>query len=332
MKIKFSVIFLLLFVLTVLSANAGEEKDKLVLGHRGACGYLPEHTLPCYALAYGMGADYIEPDLVLTKDGVFVCVHDIYLDDTTSVEELFPERCREDGHWYAIDFTLEEIKSLSVHERANSDGTPVFSGRFPLYQSKFEIATFEEMIQLIQGLNKSTGRNVGIIPELKHPSFHAGEGQPVEEKFLEIVDKYGYLDANAKIYVQCFEVEPLKKLKDLQPDLPLLQLVGEPEWEYKDEIPYTDELTEENIAEIATYADVLSPDKSRIEKNPSLVEWAHNAGMEVQPYTFRADALPEKYETFEEELYQFYFVYNVDGLFTDFPDRASLMLAHKDCR
>ena len=326
-----AVLFLMFFSISIFSfAFAGE--DKLVFAHRGACGYLPEHTLQSYSLAYGMGADYIEPDLVLTKDGVFVCVHDIYLEDTTNAEELFPERCREDGHWYAIDFTLEEIKSLTVHERTNKDGTPVYPGRFPLDKSKFEIATFEEMVELIQGLNKSTGRNTGIIPELKHPSFHEEEGQPMEEKFLEMIDKYGYNEPDGKIYIQCFEVEPLKKIRELGSDLPLVQLIGEPEWEYNHENPYTKELTEENILDIATYADVLSPHKSRIESNPELVDFAHEAGLKVTPYTFRKDDLPEKYKTLEDELYQFYYVYNVDGLFTDFADKAVILVTHKDCK
>lgn len=323
----FPVIILLVILLTVsVILPVKGEIEKTVCAHRGASGYLPEHTLPSYALAYGLGADYIEPDLVLTKDGVFICVHDIYLDDTTDVKELFPERQRKDGHWYAIDFTLSEIKSLTVHERAKEDGTAVYSGRFPVEYGNFEIATFEEMVELIQGLNKSSGRNVGIIPELKQPFFHAKEGQPVEEKFLEIIKNYGYDKEGAKIYIQCFEGETLKKLRDLGCNLPLVQLVEEPGPEYKDEIVYTDELTEENLVEIATYANVVSPHKSRIENNPELVKWAHNAGLEVCPYTFRSDQLPEKYETFEEELYQFYFVYDVDSLFSDFPDRPVNLL------
>ena len=150
------------------------------------------------------------------------------------------------------------------------------------------------MVELIQGLNKSLGKNTGIIPELKHPSFHEEEGQPMEEKFLQMIDSYGYNDAGAKIYIQCFEVEPLQKLRELGCCLPLVQLVGEPEWEYNNEIPCTKELSVENLEEIAVYANVVSPHKSRIENNPEIVIWAHNSGLEVCPYTFRADDLPEK--------------------------------------
>ena len=135
-------LILLLTLIQVLPAIGCDENKKIVHAHRGACGYLPEHTLPSYALAYGMGADYIEPDLVLTKDGIFICVHDIYLEDTTNVEEIFPDRHREDDHWYAIDFLLSEIKSLTVHERSKKDGTPYYPDRFPQGDSNFEVAHF----------------------------------------------------------------------------------------------------------------------------------------------------------------------------------------------
>ena len=333
MNKKIFSLFILFLFATILSLMTAEAKEKFVIAHRGASGYLPEHTLPAYAMAYAMGADYIEPDVVLTKDDVFICVHDIYIDDTTNVKEVFPERQRPDGHWYAVDFTLSEIKQLRVQERAKSDGTSVFPGRFPQGLSKFEIPTFSEMIELIQGLNKSTGRNVGICPEFKSPSFHEKEGHPGEEKLLEILSKYGYDGKDSKVYIQCFDPYPLKKLHfELKTEIPLVQLTGESEWEYKNEIAYTKELTEENLSEIATYASVVSPEKSRIEKNPDIVKWAHEAGLEIIPYTFRADALPEKYKTFEDELNQFYMVYDVDALFTDFPDRAVnfLMAKYRD--
>jgi glycerophosphoryl diester phosphodiesterase len=315
MKKFFTIVFLLVLIVPAMAA------DKIVIAHRGASGYLPEHTLPAYAMAYAMGVDYVEPDVVLTKDDVFICVHDIYIDDTTDVKEIFPDRQRKDGHWYAVDFTLAEIKQLHVHERTNKDGTSVFPGRFPQNMSNFEVPTFAEMIELIQGLNKSTGRNVGICPEFKSPSFHKKEGHQGEEKLLEILTEYGYQDKN--IYLQCFDPDCLKKIRfELKSNLPLLQLIGEPEWEYTNEVAYINELNKENLSEIATYADVLSPEKSRIEKNPEIITLAHESGMKVIPYTFRADSLPEQYKTFEEELNQFYMVYGVDGIFTDFADRG----------
>jgi len=323
---KALIVIALLMLGTALTSvcQAGEEiGKKSVYAHRGASGYLPEHTLPAYALAHGLGADYIEPDLVLTKDGVFICVHDIYLEDTTNVREMFPKRARKDGHWYAIDFTLPEIKSLSVHERSEDGKTPVFKNRFSLGKSRFEIATFVEMIQLVQGLNKSRGRNTGIIPELKQPSFHAREGQPVEKKFLETVKQYGYDSAGSPIIVQCFEAATLKNLKALGCRFQMMQLVEEPG---EDNVSYSEELNDNALREIAAYATILSTNKSRIEKNPSVVKAAHKAGLKVCPYTFRADAVPDKYSSLEEELCTFYVIYGVDGLFTDFPDRAVRLL------
>ena len=292
---------------------------KIVIAHRGASGYLPEHTLEAYAMAYAMGADYIEPDLVLTKDGTFVIVHDITLESTTDVEQVFPDRHRNDGRWYAADFTLAEIKQLRVHERTRKDGTPYFPQRFPLNRSQFEVPTFAEMIELIQGLNISTGRNVGIYPEIKRPGWHAEQGLPMEKALLDILSQYGYAGPDAKVYVQSFEAGALKKLRfELGTGLPLVQLIGS-----RGE-PYNAMVTEKGLDEIATYAQGIGPSKVRIEANPDLVQWAHARGLVVHPYTFRADALPKsgQYQTLEEELRQFYLVYDVDGLFTDFPDRA----------
>ena len=156
---------------------------RIVIGHRGASGYLPEHTLESYALAHGQGADYIEPDLVRTKDGAFICLHDIYLDATTDVATAFPGRARADGRYYAADFTLEEVRRMRVHERLDR--------RFPRGVSRFSVPTFEEMIELVAGLNRTTGRRAGIYPELKQPAFHRAAGMPMEEAFLEIVRRHG---------------------------------------------------------------------------------------------------------------------------------------------
>jgi len=290
--------------------------EVIVIAHRGASGYLPEHTLEAYAMAYALGADFIEPDLVMTKDGVLICLHDIYLESVTNVEEVFPDRRAPDGHWYAADFTLAEIKQLRVHERCRADGTPYFPGRFPIDASKFEIPTLEELIQLVQGLNKSTGRNVGIYPELKKPLWHAERGLPMEKALLDILDRYGYHGPNAKVFIQCFEEEALKKLRfELGTDLPLVMLIYKPE-----------QATEQALDEYAKFANGIGPAKGLIEANPSLVEWAHERGLVVHPWTFRNDQLPQKYPTPQQELACFFIIYKVDGVFTDFPDTAVAVL------
>ena len=318
MKRAITLVVALLLLLPLLVAA----QDKIVIGHRGAAGYLPEHTLAGYAFGYALGADYLEPDLVMTKDGVLICLHDIYLESTTNVERVFPNRHRTDGHWYAIDFTLEEIKELSVHERCRGDGTPYFPDRFPVGKSRFEVPTFTEMIELVQGLNKSTGRNVGIYPELKRPSWHAQEGHPMVERFLDVLRAYGYLKLGARIYVQCFEPDTLQNLHRMEPTLPLVQLISN-SW------PYAKMRTESGLDEIATYAAGIGPSKTIIETNPKFVEWAHERRLVVHPYTFRKDQLPSKYKSIEDELNQFYFVYGVDGVFTDFVDIACSVLAER---
>lgn len=304
-------------VLCACAAWCAGAQSKIVIAHRGASGYVPEHTLEAYAMAHAMGADFIEPDLVLTKDKVFICLHDIHLDLTTDVAQKFPERRRPDGKYYAADFTLAEIKQLHAHERLRN--------RFPQSASAFEVPTFTEMIELVQGLNKTTGREAGIYPELKEPKWHRDNGLPMEEAFLALMTKYGYTGKNAKCYVQCFEAEPLKRMRDeLKSELPQIQLMG-------GEKQFAPMLATEGLAAVATYANGIGPDLSAIEKDPDLVKRAHAAGLLVHPYTLRKDSLPSKYATFDNALNQFYNVYGVDGIFTDFSDLAVAFLkqSHK---
>jgi len=297
-------------------------QQKIVIGHRGAAGYLPEHTLAGYAYAHALGADYVEPDVVMTSDGVLICLHDIYLGPTTDVEERYPDRHRKDGRWYAADFTAAEIGTLSVHERCRDNGNPYYPGRFPVGGTRLVVPTFAEMIELVQGLNASTGRNVGISPEIKKPSWHASEGLPMEEALLAVLDQYGYSEASSPILVQSFESESLRRLRfDLGTDIPLLQAISA-NWSY------SRMWTQEGLDEIAEYANAIGPSKSIIEMNPAFVSWAHGRDLAVFPYTFRADDLPAQYASLVEELETFFIDYDVDGVFTDFPDVAVRVLAN----
>jgi glycerophosphoryl diester phosphodiesterase len=297
------------FATTAMSA------EPIVIAHRGASGYLPEHTLPAYALAYGQGADYVEPDLVLTRDGVFVCLHDIHLEETTDVEEVFPERKRADGRWYAADFTLAEIRRLRAHER--------LADRFPQDAPGFQVPTFEEMLQLVRGLDRTTGRRVGVYPELKAPAWHREQGLPMEERFLELVRRHGYRGRDAAIYVQCFERETLERLRALGSELPHIQLLG---GEEHDRLA-----TDSGLAEVAKFADGIGPSKDRLLADPRLVARAHARGLLVHPYTLRADRL-EGFATFDAELERYYVELRVDGVFTDFPDLARQFLVKRGLR
>lgn len=181
--------------LSVSFSAFASSTDKIVIAHRGASGYLPEHTLPAKAMAYAQGADYLEQDLVLTKDNALIVLHDHYLDRVTDVAERFPQRARKDGRFYAIDFTLKEIKSLKFTEGFDiKDGKQVqsYPNRFPMWKSDFRIHTFQEEIEFIQGLNHSTGKNIGLYPEIKAPWFHHQEGKDIARETLAVLKQYGY--------------------------------------------------------------------------------------------------------------------------------------------
>lgn len=280
--------------------------ETLVIAHRGASGYLPEHTLPAAAMAYAQGADYIEQDVVLTKDDVPIVLHDLYLEPTTDVAGRFPDRAREDGHFYAIDFTLEEIRQLRVGERVK-DEAPVFEGRFPGGVNIMRVPTLAEQIELIQGLNQSTGGDVGIYVELKKPEFHAAEGRSFPASVLQILYAYGYRDAADKVFLQCFDEATLRFLKD-HTEIKLVQLLEDKA------------LTAERAQQIATYAQGVGPWIGFLTDQPEFVVAAQEAGLVVHPFTFRADALPRGVTSYRALLDRFVRNMQVDGVFTDHTD------------
>ncbi|OCA53279.1 glycerophosphodiester phosphodiesterase [Photorhabdus namnaonensis] len=320
--------------------------DKIVIAHRGASGYLPEHTLPAKAMAYAEGADYLEQDLVMTKDNELVVLHDHYLDRVTDVADKFPNRARQDGRYYAIDFTLSEIKSLKFTEGfdiKNNQQVQNFANRFPMWKSDFRIHTFQEEIEFVQGLNKSTGKSIGIYPEIKAPWFHQQEGKDISTKVLTVLKEYGYTKKSDKVYLQCFDVNELKRIKnELQPklgmDLKLVQLIAYTDWNETYEKQSDGQWTNYSydwmfkpgaMKQVAKYADGIGPDYHMIVSEDStltnikltgMAKEAHANNIEVHPYTIRVDQLP-KYATNSDQLFDI--MYNqagVDGVFTDFPD------------
>ena len=319
--------------------SGSASKSPVVIAHRGACGYLPEHTLEAKALAYGMGADYLEQDVVASRDDELLVLHDIHLDTVTDVAERYADRAREDGRFYARDFDLAELKTLNVHERRSEDGvTAVFPGRFPTTEGRFSIATMAEEITMIQGLNKATGRNIGIYPEVKSPAFHAEEGVDISQLLLNMLKEFGYSDKEAPVYVQCFDAKEVARLRnELGCQLKIVQLIGENDWG-EAETDYDVLKTEDGLRQIATVADAIGPwaeqlyTIAEIDGQPvstGLVSRAHAAGLSVHPYTFRADALLPGFDTFAEMVEWFAGTLSIDGLFTDFPDKAIEALARK---
>ncbi|MHA7815925.1 MAG: glycerophosphodiester phosphodiesterase [Pseudohaliea sp.] len=322
--------------LLLAAAGAAAVADPLVIAHRGASGYLPEHTLAAKALAHGMGADYIEQDVVLTADGVPIVLHDIHLDGTTDVARRFPNRARADGHWYAIDFTLAEIRTLAAGERRGADGEPAFPQRFPADRPLFTVPTLAEEIALIDGLNRSRDRRAGLYLELKGDHFHRAEGRDLPAAVLRVLDAAGYHTAESPVFLQSFDPATLRRLADeFRSPLPRIQLIAENDWGEVPGVDYERLITDEGLAEVARYAAGIGPWIGQLYRGrdaggkaivTGLVERAHGAGLLVHPYTFRSDALPAGIDSFDALLALFVDRLGVDGLFTDFPDRARAYL------
>ena len=332
------------------SIDPGHGTDKVVVAHRGASGYLPEHTLAAKAMAYAQGADFLEQDVVMSKDDQLVVLHDRFLDRVTNVAEVFPERARDDGRYYAIDFTLDELRKLAFSEGFTvKDGEQVadYPERFPLGKSHFGLHTLSEEIEMIQGLNHSTGRDVGLYVEIKAPWFHQSEGKQVSRAVLETLKHYGYVAQDDNAVVQVFDPNGLKRIHDtLQPELEmnlrLVQLMGETRWDMTfqpdgegklEPYDYDWMYQEGGMQRIATYADGIGPWKPMVIEDSStrddikvtpMVEEAHAQGLIVMPYTFRLDEgrIPDWASDYDDMLRAFFVDARVDGVFTDYPDRA----------
>jgi glycerophosphoryl diester phosphodiesterase len=325
----------------------GGERKPLVIGHRGASGYRPEHTLASYELAARMGADYIEPDLVITKDGVLVARHEPNIGGTTDVAshpEFTGRRTtktidgvRFEDDWFVEDFTLAELKTLRAKERI-----PNTRQENTLYDGRFEVPTLQEVIDLQRRLSKELDRDIGIYPETKHPTYFRGIGKPLEPALVRTLKRNGLDDDDAKVFVQSFEVKNLQAL-DEQLEVPLVQLFAAPDARPADGSTrtYGEMATAQGLRDIARYADGAGPSKGYIiptradgtlGQPTAFVRDAHAAGLEVHPYTFRNESefLPPALrrgnmtsdygDAFTE--YQRFYEAGVDGLFSDNSDTA----------
>lgn len=297
----------------------------IVIAHRGASGYLPEHTLAAKALAHGMGADYLEQDIVATRDGDLIVFHDLTLDDMTDVARRFPGRARGDGRHYCIDFTLAELKTLTLRERRRpGKAVPRYAGRFADDGGTFSIPSLVEEIRFIEGLNRTTGRMAGLYAEIKHPAWHREQRMDVATRLLETLRDFGYTQREHAVFVQCVDTDELRRLRrDLGCQLRLIQLLeGVASGGH---VPDTSEL-----GALASYADGIGPAIDLIHRAgeggapvpTALVADAHRQGLLVHPYTFRADDLPAGFATLEALFDLSLARLQVDGVFTDFPDRA----------
>ena len=314
----------------------------IVIGHRGAPGYRPEHTLASYALAIEQGADFIEPDLVSTRDGVLVARHENEIGGTTDVAahpEFAGRRVTKvigsvtSTGWFIEDFTLDELRTLRARERI-----PQLRPANAAWDGQFEVPTFDEILDLAEAESARLGRTVGIYPETKHPAYFDAIGLPLEEALVETLHRRGYRDAGDRAFIQSFDPANLQKLARMT-RLPLIQLIAAGE-------RTLERLSEGSLAVVAGYAAGIGPSKDLViprgaegnlrEASP-LVEQAHAAGLLVHAWTFRAENafLPENLQLgnpaddghfgrtgeWMVELVAF-FEAGVDGVFADQPDLA----------
>ena len=320
-----------------------------VIGHRGAAGYLPEHTLAGYALAVFQGADFIEPDLVMTKDGQLIARHEPILDETTDVSahpEFASRRTTKvlDGFavtaWWAEDFTLAEIKQLKARERI-----PTVRPANTRVNDQIEIPTLQQVIDLAKGLEKVVGRKIGIYPETKHPTYFRNLGFAMEETLVSVLRKNGYEGKRDQVFIQSFEVANLKRLAHMT-NIPLVQLFGGATSQPYDVVAtggtltYGQMATAHGLAEIAGYADGVGPSKGYVipvvggildpANATTFVHDAHAVGLVVHPYTYRVEnqflplnlrigSDPNGRGDLQGELEMFLEV-GIDGFFTDNTD------------
>ena len=318
------VLLALLFALGVKAALA----EPLVIAHRGASGYLPEHSLAAQAMAVGQGADFIEHDVVLSGDGVPLVLHDITLDTVTDVAVRFPDRARADGRYYVIDFDLAELRTLSVNERVDPEtGQPVFADRFPQGRGGFSIATLEEAIDLVQGLEISTGRSIGIYPEIKRPAWHRAQGQDISRIVVDLLTAKGYgAPDDQRLFLQCFDWSETQRIRaEVGYRGPLVQLIGRNHWADAAGTDYDALLTPAGLESLARTVDAIGPFIGLVIDdggNPTdLARHAASAGLDIHAYTLRADALPG-WATDMAALTTQLVDAGVDGLFTDHADQT----------
>jgi glycerophosphoryl diester phosphodiesterase len=289
-----------------------------VIAHRGASGHRPEHTLEAYRVAVEMGADFIEPDLVSTKDGVLIARHENEISGTTDVADRFPDRKQTksiDGYtltgWFTEDFTLAEIKTLRARER--------LPFRSHAYDGRFEIPTFDEVIALAQQLGAARGRPVGVYPETKHPTYFRGIALPLEEPLLASLEKKGWNTRDAPVFIQSFEQGNLRELRK-KTKVRLVQLTSTPAL-----------LTDAALKDIASYADGLGPEKrlvipvnpdGSLGKPTDVIARAHALGLVVHVWTLRPEKefLPAAYKGDAIAEFEAFRKLGADGIFTDVPD------------
>jgi glycerophosphoryl diester phosphodiesterase len=319
-------------------AVPGPVVSPIIIAHRGASGHRPEHTLAAYELAIAQGADFIEPDLVITRDSVLIARHEHRLDETTDVAERYPSRRTRKvvygdtvAGWFVEDFSYAEIQTLRARER--------LPARSLAYDGQFGIPSFEQIIALVERVERDTGRRVGIYPETKSPAWFRSIGLPLEEPLVAALRRHKLDRADAPVFIQSFETGNLRRLRDLTP-VPLIQLLDVRGGPADNEgLTYAAMATPAGLRAIREYAHGIGAHKELVlptgrgapSAPTSLVADVHAAGLVVHVWTLRSDAqfLPRIYNGSAAEEYLAFARAGVDGIFTDFPDDASRALVRR---
>ena len=300
---------LVCIAMALMSANGRiGAASKISIAHRGASAYAPEHTLSAYRLAIEQGADYVEQDLAITRDGLLICLHDDSLERTTNVEELYPDRSTIDPatgrrRWLAADFTLAEIRRLD----AGSWFDPRFAGE--------RIPSWDEAVAAV-------GTGAGLYPELKTPELYRGRDVDMARVFVQSVQRLNLgsrpstgLTAGRPeaLIVQSFDGETLRELAEELPAVPQTFLI-----ESRDGARW---LSPQGLADVARFATGIGPAKALIDNRPDIVKAAHAAGLTVTPYTFSSRTPAPRFQDVGDEMAHYLFTLDVDAVFTDNPDR-----------
>jgi glycerophosphoryl diester phosphodiesterase len=318
------------FLATVAFMTSQASAETRIIAHRGASAHLPEHTMAAYLLAYGQGVDFLEPDLVLSRDGVLFALHDLTLNATTNVASVFPDRARDDGLHYAIDFTADELDRFDVNERIEPDtGQARYPDRWPVGQGEFGLVRFEALVDTVRSLNRSTGRRVGLYPEIKSPSFHRAEGQDIARILVAALDRHDLPSDDLPVWIQCFEADTLRALRLEHGDrYTLVQLIGENAWGEFDGIDWEQSWTPDGLDAIAEYADGIGPPFARLIEASAdgavaseAFQQARARGLVIHPFTFRRESMPPGI-ALEALLALFMNDLRVEALFTDHPGVA----------
>ena len=320
---------------STLAVSAARSAGRpLIIAHRGASGHRPEHTLASYALAIEMGADFVEPDLVMTSDHVLVARHENEIGGTSDVAQRFPTRRRTrviDGDsisgWFTEDFTLAELKTLRARERIDT--------RSHAYDGLYEIPTLDEILLLLRERERATGRTLGVYPETKHPTYFASIGLPLEDSLLATLGRHGFRSRADAVFIQSFEVGNLQLLRQ-KTTIRLVQLINlggtPPDLAHRGVATrYAEMIAPAGLRAIARYADAIGAHKALVLVPPTggapavpttLVADAHAAGLAVHVWTMRSDApfLGAEYRDHAEAEWTAFAVLGVDGIFGDFPD------------